>query len=331
MKESLLSTSFKRFKSNMSSYIAVGVFCALLFVLVSTLSFIDKFIALIAVPLLALPFLFASHISCYLLEMNQPITPGAFFRYYSSFYSPQFRSSFRVLISFLKTLAVYFIALTVSGIIMFIVFYNINGALFTESINAVIREYMNGMTYEELIELLNENDGILLTYIAYVTAMPIPFAITAFFYFISFSSIAIYYRANVNIGAPSLLRLAIANTYEKVRHSMRKDWLKLNWPLLALLFVGSVSSGLICIFVFKKIAFMSPAFVIGAFILLIFFLPFYFPNMEVLYHRYENSFKEGNKKAIQIILERIQNSIELTEEEKRNLEESFKNDDEGKE
>ena len=331
MKESLLTASFKRFKSNMSSYIAVGVFCALFFILISTLSFLDKFIALIAVPLFALPFLFASHISCYLLEMNQPITPSAFFRYYSSFYSPQFRSSFRVLISFLKTLAVYFCALTVSGIILFIVFRNIYGDVFYSSINAVIKEYLNGVTYEELFELLHENDGILLTYLAYTTAMPIPFAITAFFYFISFSSIALYYRANVNIGAPSLLRLAIASTYEKNRGSMRKDWFILNWPLLVLLFVGSVTSGLICIFAFKNTAFMSPAFVIGAFILLIFFLPFYFPNMEVLYHRYEEEFKDGNRKAVEIILTRIQNSIELSEEERRNLEESFKNDNERRE
>ena len=53
--------------------------------------------------------------------------------------------------------------------------------------------------------------------------------------------------------------------------------------------------------------------------------------MEVLYNRYENVFKEGNKMAIESILERIQTSIDLSEEEKRNLENSFKNDNEEKE
>ena len=321
----------KRFKNNMSSYIAVGVFCALFFILISTLSFIDDFIALIAVPLFALPFLFASHISCYLLEMNQPISPSSFFRYYSSFFRPQFRSSFRLLMSFLKTLAVYFSALTVSGIIMYIVFQNINGALFTSAVTNLIKQYINGINYEELSDILRDNNGMLLTYISIVSVMPIPFAITAFFYFISFSSIALYYRANVNIGAPSLLRLAIASTYGKVRGAMRKDWLKLNWPLLVLLFVGSVSSGLICAFVFHRLALLGPALILGAFILLIFFLPFYFPNMEVLYHRYEEEFKQGNRQAVEIILTRIQSSIDLSEEEKRNLEESFRNDDEGRE
>ena len=331
MKESLLAASFKRFKNNMTSYIAVGLFCGLFFILISALSFFDEIIVIIAVPLLFLPFLFASHISCYLLEMNQPINPGAFFRYYSSFFRPQFRSSFRALISFLKSLAVYFIVLTVTGIAMFFIFQAHYGETFNTAVNDLIKQYFNGITYEEMWESLRGNGGVLLTYITFVSAIPIPFTITAFIYFISFSSIALYYRANVNTGAPSLLRLAIANVYAKTRGSMRKEWFKLNWPLLVLILVGSISSGLVCVFAFRKYAFLAPSFTIGAFILLIFFLPFYFPNMEVLYHRYEEEFKEGNKKAIEIILTRIQSSIELSEEEKRNLEESFKNDDERRE
>ena len=327
MKESLLGTAIKRFKSNMSSYIAVGVLCALFMILISTLSFIDKYVALFAVPLLALPFLFASHICCYLLEMNQPITPSAFFRYFASFFSPQFRSSFRVLMSFLKTLAFYFSALTISGIVMFIIYNNVNGSLFMDSIKEIVRQYQYGISYEEIMSILHDNNDMLLTYIVYTTSFPIPAAITAFFYFISFSSISIYYRANVNVGAPSLLRLGIANTYARARGSMRKDWFILNWPLLVLLFVGSVTSGVIFLLIYKNPYVLSPAFVMGAFIPLVFFLPFYFPNMEVLYHRYEGEFKEGNKKAVQIILTRIQSSIELSEEEKRKLEDSFRDND----
>ena len=331
MKEPLLSVSINRFKKNMSSYIAVGVFCALFFVLVATVSFVDGLIAILAVPLFMLPFLFASHISCYLLEMNQPINPSAFFRYYSSFFRPQFRSSFRGLMSFLKTLAVYFSVLLVAGISMFLIFQNHYGSVFIDAVNDLIRQYSSGASYEEIMETLRENGGVLLTYFNFIIAIPIPFAITTFIYFISFSSIALYYRANVNTGAPSLLRIGIANAYGKARHAMRKDWFILNWPLIVLPIVGSISSGLICVFAFRAYAYLSSAFIVGAFILLIFFLPFYFPNMEVLYHRYENEFKEGNKKAIEIILTRIQNSIELSEEEKRHLEESFKNDDEKKE
>ena len=50
--------------------------------------------------------------------------------------------------------------------------------------------------------------------------------------------------------------------------------------------------------------------------------------MEVLYHRYEPYFKDGNKAAVEMILRRIQNSIELSEEEREELEKSFNNDGE---
>ena len=331
MKESLIAASFKRFKNNMASYIAVGVFCALFLVLVATFSFIDEAAFILAIPLLALPFLFASHISCYLLKENQPINMGAFFRYFLAFFRPQFRSSFRGIISFLKALAVYGIALSISIPIMYFVFQGYYGETFTSVVSEVVKQYMNGLSYEDLRNLLNANGGVLLTFINVVTAIPLPFAITGFLYFVSFSSISLYYRANVSSGAPSLLKIGIANAYGQARGAMRKDWFKLNWPLLVLAFVGSVSGGLICAFAFKTYAFLAPTFTLCAFILLIFFLPFYFSNMEVLYDRYEKVFKEGNKKAIEIILSRIQNSIELSEEEKRNLEESFKNDNEEKE
>ena len=331
MKESLRSSSFKRFKSNVSSYIAVGAFCGLFFILVSTLSYIDGIVVLFTIPLLLLPVLFASHISCYLLEMNQPINPAAFLHYYSSFFRPQFRSSFRALMSFLKTLAVYFSIMAFSAIILFFIFQNHFGATFNTAMSDLFKSYLSGISYEEMMDVLRENDGVLLTYFNFVSAIPLPFAVTAFMYFVSFSSISIYYRVNVNNGAPSLIRLGIANAYEKARFSMRKDWFKLNWPLVVFPIVFSIASGLICIFAIKKYDFLTPSFILGALFPLIIFLPFYFPNMEVLYHRYEEEFKEGNRKAIEIILTRIQNSIELSEEERRHLEESFRNNDDKEE
>ena len=86
MKESIVATSFKRFKRNSVSYISVGVFCAIFLVFVSLLSFVDEMVFFIAVPVLAFPFLFASHVSCYLLEVGQPINMSAFFRYFVSFF-----------------------------------------------------------------------------------------------------------------------------------------------------------------------------------------------------------------------------------------------------
>ena len=331
MNESLTSKALSRFKSNVTSYVSVGVLCALFFVLLATLSLIDEAVFIITVPFLGLPFLFACHISCYLLSIGEQIRLGSFFHYFGSFFRPQFRGSFRGIVAFLKSLAVYFTVMLVTYLILFFVYRHNYGEFFLTSLQELSNQYLDGLAYEELLILLQSDGGMLLTFITYVSVIPLPFAISAFMYFISFMSISLYYRANINNGTPSLMRLAIANSYARYRRSMRKDWFRLNWLIIVLPLVGSALGALIFFLLIKDPLYFAPALTIGAFVPYLFFLPFYFPNMEVLYNRYENVFKEGNKMAIESILERIQTSLELSEEERRRLEDSFKNDNDEKE
>ena len=331
MSESLSSQSFKRFQNNIASYISVGVLCGLFFVLLSALSLIDESLFLLAIPVLALPFLFASHISCYLLSIGEEIKLSSFFHYFASFFRPQFRGSFRGITSFLKALAVYATLMLICYFVLYMVFRQQYGELFLNSVNELVNQYLAGDSYEELLVSLKANDGLMLTFMMFVSSMPLPFAIATFMGFVSYNSISLYYRANINNGTPSLMRLAIANAYSRYRRSMRKDWFKLNWLIIVLPLIGSAIATIIYFLVVKDPMYLAPILNAGALIPYIFFLPFYFPNMEVLYIRYENVFKEGNKMAIESLLERIQSSIELSEEEKHNLENSFKNDNEEKE
>ena len=331
MSPSLTSESIKRFKSSMGSYLAVGILCGLFLVLVSLLSFIDITIFILGVAILGFPFLFASYVSCYFLEANQQVTIGAFFRYFAGFFRPQFRGSFRGIVSFFKSLAVYFITLVVLYLVLYFVFNSVYGEDFINALTNMVARYTAGATYEELLVILAENDGLLLTFMTYVSGFPIVLALTFFIYTTSFNSLSIYYRVNVTMGSPSLLRLGVANAYARFRRSIRKDWFKLNWPILVLPIFGAGVGALIYFLILMNSLLLVPSLVSGALLFLMFFLPFYFPNMEVLYHRYESVFKEGHKMAVDTILNRIQTSIELSEEEKRSLEESFKEDGGGKE
>ena len=326
MKESLRHSSLNQFKNNPSTYIAVGIMCGLFLVLSVVLAFIDPALLIIAVPLLAMPFLFASHIACYYLNIDQEVNISSFFRYYLGFFRGQFRGSFRGIISFLKSLAVYFAVAFVAGIVLFLVFKAYYGDTFVSAYNSLIYQYASSSdySYEDIINKLYENNGLLLTFIVYISALAIPLAMLAFIYHISFSSLSIYYRAGVVVAAPPLLKMSINNTYSLHRHEMRKDWFKLNWPMLVLSFLGMLISAAIDLFIVRRID-LLPAFVIvGGVALLMFYLPFYFVNMETIYKKYEIYFKEGNQQAIESFIQRIQNSIDLDEEEKRNLEESLR-------
>ena len=329
MKDSLRSISFNKFKTNPTSYLAVGVMCGLFLLLVVILAFIDPAILVIAVPLLALPFLFASHVACYYLQINQQISPTAYARYFVGFFRSQFRGSFRGLISFLKSLGFYFATLAVAGIVFYLIYKANFGDTFVDSFNSLVFNYVNNaeFTYEELIALLTQNDNMLLTFIVYISAVAIPLSMLAFIYYISFSSLSIYYRANVAFGAAALLKMSVGNTYARHRSEMRKDWFSLNWPMLALSLAGMLGFALLDLFLVKRVDLLPTFVIVGGVALLMIYLPFYFANMETIYKKYETNFKEGNQEAIETILQRIQNSIDLSEEEKKNLEASLRGQD----
>ena len=162
MKDSLRTASFNKFKSNPSSYLAVGVMCGLFLIIATVLAFIDPLLLIFAVPLIALPFLFASHVACYYLQINQQINPSAFIRYFTGFFRAQFRGSFRGLISFLKSLAFYFGMVFVGGIVMFLIFKGQFGDTFTNSFNTLIYQYIYNpeATSEDIIQILNANDAM---------------------------------------------------------------------------------------------------------------------------------------------------------------------------
>ena len=325
MRESLLSVSLQRFKKNVSSYISVGIFAGLFLILGATLSFVDASIVILAIPLLVMPFLFASHVACYFLEANQQVNISSVSRYFFGFFRPQFRGSFRGIKSFLISLAVYFGFMILAYVIFYSIFRNIYGEPFVEQFRNVLVLYSsNDATYEDLLNALHENNDLLLTFFIYVSTTPVPFAVIWFIYSISFNSLSIYYRLNLRSGAVGLIRLALNATYSRYRNKMRADWFKLNWPLLVLSLVGSIVGGLIAYFLIKDILYFTAIVTLGSVGLLFLFLPLYFSNMEVIYMQYESAFKEGNKMAVDAVLARIQTSIDLSEEERKSLEESFK-------
>lgn len=326
MKESLRKTSLDTFKHSPSSYIAVGVMCGLFLILSVLFALIDPLLLVIALPLLAMPFLFASHISCYYLRINQPITISAYFRYFLGFFRSPFRGSFRAIISFLKSLAFYFGSAFIASIVIYFIFKANYGVTFVEGFNKLIYTYVSyaEATYDDVVAVLEENDGLLLTFILYISAFAIPLAMLAFIYYISFSSISIYFRANATFEAGPLLKMSVSNTYSLHRKNMRKDWFMLNWPILVLSLLGMAIFALVDILLVKRLDLLPAFVIIGGVAFLMFYLPLYFTNMETIYLKYEANFKQGNTQAIATILERIQNSIDLSEEEKKSLEESLK-------
>ena len=328
MNQSLNQLSLERFKKNAGSYVAIGLMCGLFLVLLAMLSLINDTLVIIAMALFGLPIIFASQIACYYLKANQPITISAVVRYQLGFFRPQFRSSFKAIKSFLLALAFYAGSCIVSYLVLYAIYNHLYGETFVNGLANLIKCYTSTtFSSEEFANILTENNNLLLTFFIYVSALPLPVGIIYFLCSISYNSLSIYYRNNMMSAAPSLIRLAVNNTYVLRGRSMRKDWLKLNWPIIFLSLLGSILGAVVASLIMKNANYLSAFIILGSVILLFFYLPFYFPAMEVLFERYESAFMDGNKEAIHAIISRIQNSIELSEDEKKSLEDSFRNDD----
>lgn len=327
MKNSLREAALSKTKKNLIANLAIGLFCGLALILVAMLSLIDIYYVFFSMPIFLFPFLFASHISSFYLQLNQEISLTGFFNYFTGYFKSQFRGAFRAILSFGKSLIFYLLSLFAFYFLFYLIFQNYYGDLFINSFINFVSQYSISITnYEEIVNSLLANDNLLLTFFVYIeVSASIPF-ILSFIYFISFSSLSIYYRAGVLVGASSIISLCIANTFRSHRKQINKDWWSLNWPMLVLSLTGMISAAIIDLLIIQDISLLPSFVIVGSVALLMFFLPFYFSNMEVIYKKYENDFKKGNEDAIKSILERIQASIDFSAEEKKNIEESFRNE-----
>ncbi len=327
MKNPLRQQAYHIAKKNIYANIAIGIFCGLAMILVTMLTLIDFSFLIIIIPFFLLPFLFACHISSYYLQINQPVSMLGFFNYFLGYFRPQFRGTFRAINSFLKSVLFYLGGTFVFSSILYLIFQSYYGQFFVDAIQEFVVAFnLNELSIEELNNMLNANNGLILTFFAYVEAAAIAPFMLSFIYFISFSSISLYYRANVLVTTIPIIQLCINNTYRRFGKGMRKDWWALNWPLLALSVLGMVVASVICIFAIRNIALLPSLVTIGSVALLFLFLPFYYPNLEVIYKKYEKHFKQGNEQAINEIIQKIQQSIDISAEEKKNIEESLKNE-----
>ena len=333
MKNPLRQEAYHKAMKNIQANIAIGLFCGLAMVLVTMLSIIDFSFLIIALPLFLLPFIFASHVSSYYLQINQPVSMRTFFNYFLGYFRPQFKGTFRALISFAKSILIYVIGLFVFNLIFYMIFKAHYGEIFVSEFSNIVNHFSIAETsIEDINNLLNANTRLLFTFFTYVQTAAIFPLMTSFLYFISFASISLYYRANIPAGTAPIMRLSINNTYRQYGRKMKRDWWALNWPLLLLSLLGMAIAASINLFAIRDVALLPAVTLIGSVALLWLFLPFYFSNMEVIYKKYENRFKQGNKQTVTDIIQKIQASIDFNVEEKKTFEESLENEqDEEKE
>lgn len=311
--------SLDNFKKNYSSSIALSLVCGLLILVLISIGAteIGPALMVLIVPLIIIPFVFATQVAHF--GLREKIVPSfrLQMRFFFAYFSLPFRGVYSILKSFLFSILTFAVLSTVFSVFANIICANIF-TNFTDIQNQIMT-LVNSGNSTDLVKILEENSVMLMVYMDIATLPALFLAFLLFILMISYNSLQVYLRIKVpNLNhsyARYVYNYAKASIYGKI---MSAYW-ALNFPLYILLvlgFAGGIGIGLLFTVEYTYLATLGVA---GSIALMIFFLPFYFSNMESIYLAYEDTFKTASKKATDDIINHFEREVDSLRQ-KRDIE-----------
>jgi hypothetical protein len=266
---------------------------------------------LVLLPFVILPFFFA----CYMLHLGlsygSELTFGGLTRFFLLYFKRPFNGCF----SAIKAIIRYIIASLLFEVLFGFVAYLICVSINSGSFYAMIETLMEVVTsIEEPVvdvkDALGENYWM---YTLFMDISTIPTAIASFIYFvyaIVFSSGSIYLRAKFRNINGRFLTMVYKFTTKNVARKYKRDFFSLEWPLFLLMIIGGGLGAYLPILIYGSSALSVIFGIAGSLILSMFYLPFHFANMEVLFNKYEESFKIGINEITQSMINNFQKQFD---------------------
>ncbi|MCR5309709.1 MAG: hypothetical protein K6E21_06355 [Bacilli bacterium] len=319
MDKKLFKTREDIYKKCPSIFWEVSIFCFVVAIGFIALDTVVPGLFIITISLLFIPVLYATYMTLYSIKFGGTVTIGTTLGLSLSYYRRNSFGCFRLLRCFLKTLLVEAIATVILYFLLQAIFENIYGNQFVESMKYASDLYINGDS-EGFLDYLSE-DNVASFFMSCVAYFSTSCATVAFIFGIAFNSINLYLCANIP-GATAQFSTAVFNRFLKVKiNSYRKDFWSLQWPLFALLIAGITGGYLLVMLAEMEFSLALPISTIGGIILMIPFAPFYFAGCEALFAKYNPDMKEASVELTNGFLREIKNNINLSEEDKKKIEE----------
>ncbi|MBR0295465.1 MAG: hypothetical protein IJQ67_06170 [Bacilli bacterium] len=273
--------------------------------------------------LFVFPIFFSFIVSHTIAREKEPITfTNQFARSLAFFRSGNIRS-FKLLSSFLFSMLYYLGASIALGIICVIVFRIIRPEVFNEMMTSLTDSLIAG---EEgaLDDFLAEYANYVIYFEVFTTCPASVIASLFFIYRTTINSIYIYAKKILHKFDSGMIMMIHNQVFRTNGRSIRKDYFALNWPIFVLFFLFSSGVGfLIAYFIRFDPTWIASLGVAGGLLSLMFFLPFYFGNMEAIYQKYEMEYKRATIEVTKRLYDTIRERIDLNEEEKKNLEDAL--------
>ena len=322
----LIKSAYENYKTVRLSSWLLGLATAILIAAILAIDLVAPALCLLTFPLVILPIVFSGILQHIYLRQQGQLTIRGSLVSFGLYYTPIFRGTFRYLFSLLKSVIVFIIfEMTISFILSTI--YQLNSPEFVDMINNLYDTiYSETLSLEKVNEILMANDALLFKYLAIVIIPSYFCAVLFLIYNVSRNSITSYFLADNRKGTPQLARYVYMDVLRNKRFSLFKDYWSLNWPLYVVLILGFSGGAVLGYFWKQDLIYMIVCGnVLGA-ALTMFVFPFYFANQEALYEKYKVYFDTGLKNVTNYMLQNIQRNIDLSNEEKERLEQTFLDD-----
>lgn len=318
------SQSKKSYLSHPLNSWVLGIVCALFIAALCGFDFIIPGLYYIIIPLIGIPFFFAVIISHYQLKTNNEIRTRSFIQFFAVYFTKPFRSSFRVIFSFFKSLLIETGLTIILFIGLYLFFTNAYGSSFNSNFAGFFETIgdasLSATAYNEAIQgYLSANNNMLYVFFNLIF-IPANFAGgIAFIYFISLESFSIMARLAFPQNPPTFIRMAVKGAIKKQGKSFYGTYLGLNWPLYLLLLIGAVSGIVITLQFTSDMTLASTIGMISGLGLTSFFLPFYLNNMEAIYSLLASDVRSASQHLMKQMIQDIQMQKHLNEQEKELL------------
>ena len=319
-KSSLINQARNNYKASISGSWILGLTTGLLIAAILAIDLVAPGLVIITFPFLILPIILGSSIQHIMLRRGDRLTVLGSVRSFTLYFSSVFFGCFSLIISLLKTVLFFVIVEFLISLVTSTIF-QLTSPAFVETMTHLTELLESAeATTSDILPVLEMNGGILNTYIIIVFAPSILMSAISLIYLLSRNSITIYLRMRIKNSNPRFIRMIYGEVIRRNRFRMLGDYLLLNWPLYFLLIIGFAGGAVLGYFWKGELAVvLTCAFVLGA-ILASFFLPFYFANNEALYEKYEGQFKVGASTIANMLVRNLQQNIDLSMEEKKDLE-----------
>lgn len=320
--------ALEKYKKHPSQCWILGLFCGLLFVAFSFLTLAIFAFEIFLIPLLFLPLLFSCYLAHSSFSMNAPLTFKGQFKFFTLFFNQRFRSSFRFLFTFLISLLINVLLTSIFSLICISVLQHTNPGEWNEFYSRfTILMQSATVTIEDVNALINDFPNLFNVLLIGSYGVSFGIALIYFIYRISLNSLSIYIRMSFPQIAAPLCNAVTVSTTKLYRSKITKEYILLNWPLFVLLLVGYAGGITLAVFLKVRYDLIIGSGFIGAMTLMMFYAPFYFPNMEALFEHNIPLFEKTLNDTTKEFFDQLQQNISLNQETIDKLKDAFKKDE----